>query len=76
MGLWCTVIGALMTGIGFALSVVAAFRQTVAQGVLTVLVPGYVLYFVIARSGTLRRVGLGSLWLAGLVLLLVGGLLG
>ncbi len=43
------ILGTVAAGMWLALAI-AAFKQSVGQGLLTVVLPGYVLYFMFIRS--------------------------
>ncbi len=70
-----TALGLVLLVIGLACGlviVVDAFRSSVGQGVLALLVPFYVVYYAFARFDRPRRALVIAIWLTGVI---VGGAL-
>ena len=69
------VIGQLAALTGSIIIIIAAFKQSVITGLLSLFLPFYILYFAFAKYESKNKGKVLLIWLGGIILYIIGALI-
>ncbi len=75
LGAVLSMIGGLASLVGGIIILVAAFKESVGQGFLSLCVPFYVFYFAFAKYESDKKSIVIAVWLGGVVVQIIGTLI-